>query len=61
MLRSNVGDYMLAKAADVLVEKANINSVAEAAKLVSNANDDILVGNDFEIACWERAATTPSW
>ncbi len=46
-MRSNADSYTLGTAADVMIERVNINTAAGAATMVGNANDDLLIGNSF--------------
>ncbi len=48
VLRSNAADYTLGTAAEVVIERVNINTAAGDAKMVGNDNSDILIGNSFD-------------
>ncbi|MEQ8651519.1 MAG: calcium-binding protein, partial [Kiloniellales bacterium] len=48
VLLSNALDYTLGTASEILVERVQLNSGAGAARMIGNANDDLLIGNAFD-------------
>ncbi len=48
VLRSDASDFALGTSSEILVERVILNTAAGDARMVGNANDDILTGNGFD-------------